>query len=204
MSKRNIIFGFLIFLMVGITLNTLSVKADAPITMTMTYDYDRELGGQQNQTLGVWFTHGVSDPYSHYIVSVSIELNGSLVLTEYYTSQPTHNMFEYEYNVIANMDGVINVTATCIRGGSLSESLEVGHPHIIELGSFSTALVPSIAFTILVIALVYFLPYLGKKPLHKKEIIVGLGIIIVGIVIAVVVNFIVASLPHPGFMELWH
>jgi hypothetical protein len=204
MSKRNIIFGLLIFLMIGITFNTLSVKADAPITMTMTYDYDRELGGQQNQTLGVWFTHGVSDPNSHYIVSVVIEVNGVLNLTEYYISQPTHNMFEYEYNVIANMDDVINVTATCIRGGSLSESLEVGHPHIIELGSFSTALVPSIAFTILVIALVYFLPYVGKKRLNKKEIIVGLGIITVGIVIAIVVNFVVASLPHPGFMELWH
>ncbi|MFX0135737.1 MAG: hypothetical protein ACFFDN_18990 [Candidatus Hodarchaeota archaeon] len=204
MSKKNIIFGLLIFLMIGITLNILSVKADAPITMTMTYDYDRELGGQQNQILSVWITHGVSDPNSHYIETVAIEVNGSLVLTVPYTSQPTHNMFEYHYNVIANMDGVINVTATCIRGGSLSESLDVGHPHIIELGSFSTALVPSIAFTILVIALVYFLPYLGKKRLYKKEIIVGLGIIIVGIAIAIVVNFVVASLPDPGFMELWH
>ncbi|MGB5909915.1 MAG: hypothetical protein WBH31_01840 [Promethearchaeia archaeon] len=115
-------------------------------------------------------------------------------MTEYYTSQPTHNLFNYEYSVTANMEAIMNVTATCIRGGSMSKSLIVGHPPHVHLGSFLEALVPSIAAIVIVFALVYFLPYLGKKPLYRKELIVGLLVVVVGLVITIAANYMVGYL----------
>jgi len=203
MSKKNIILGLLIFLMIGIALNTLSVKADAPIEIGLRFDYDRDAGGPQNQTLSAWFIHGVTDPKSHYIASVAIDINGSLVLTEYYTSQPAHNLVHYEYWVTAEHHDIITVNATCIRGGSISKSLTVGHPHIIPVGSFLFALTPTIGSIVIVFTLLYFVPYLGKKPLNRKEIIRGLLVVVVGLVITIAANYIVGLVYTPEFLIMF-
>ncbi len=204
MSKKYIILGLVSFLMIGLALNTLSVKADAPIEIDLYYEYDRDAGGPQNQTLSAWFIHGVTDRNAHYIASVAIDINGSLVLTEYYTSQPTHNLVHYEYWVTAEHHDIITVTATCNRGGSMAISLTVGHPHIIVAGTFLLAVVPLLGGIYIVFALVYFLPYLGKKPSNKKEIRIGLLGLVVGIVIIIAASYLVELLFVPEYIIHWN
>ncbi|MFX1281648.1 MAG: hypothetical protein ACFFA3_20020, partial [Promethearchaeota archaeon] len=71
-------------------------------------------------------THNVVDNTSHYIKTVVVKVNGSTVLTQPYTSQPTKGTFTYIYaNVTANEGATIQVTATCSITGSITRTLTV-------------------------------------------------------------------------------
>ncbi|MFX0205530.1 MAG: hypothetical protein ACFFDT_06050 [Candidatus Hodarchaeota archaeon] len=77
-------------------------------------------------TLTVVIEHGVEDRTTHYINTVSVYVNGVGVVSESYTSQPDDAIFVYQYDVEANDGDVIQVTTTCILGGTTSDSITVG------------------------------------------------------------------------------
>jgi len=88
-----------------------TVCANAPSGMTASYNLE-------TQDLRVTITHPVSDQTTHYIYEVKIEKNGVLYNTSLYDSQPDLNSFTYTYQVNATTGDIIDVTASCIQGGS--------------------------------------------------------------------------------------
>jgi hypothetical protein len=88
-----------------------TVCANAPSGMTVSYNLE-------TQDLQVIITHQVSDQTTHYIYQVKIEKNGVPYNTSLYDSQPDLNSFTYTYQVNATTADIIDVTASCIQGGS--------------------------------------------------------------------------------------
>jgi len=119
MIKKRLISIIAIVSLLYVTSATLNVKAHSPADLTLDYDSNTEV-------LTVTIIHGVSDRNSHYIESVYITVNGSMVLNKLYTSQPTSSTFSYTYNITANEGARIQVTATCIVGGDNTECIIVG------------------------------------------------------------------------------
>ena len=72
----------------------------------------------ETQDLRVTITHPVSDPTTHYIYKVEIKKNDVIYNTSTYTSQPDPNSFTYIYKINATTGDTIDVTASCIQGGS--------------------------------------------------------------------------------------
>ena len=87
------------------------VHANAPSALTVAYNLE-------TQTLQVTITHPVSDTITHYIYKVEIKKNGVVYNTTTYTSQPDPNSFTYTYHVNATTGDTLDVTASCIQGGS--------------------------------------------------------------------------------------
>ena len=116
MPKKNIYYFLSIFFIVFLTIAGVNVRAHPPDDMSLEYN-------SGTNELEVSITHGVSDNTSHYVVSVVVRVNGSIDQTEFYTSQPHVGFFIYEYTVITNNGSTIQVTATCIQGGSITRTL---------------------------------------------------------------------------------
>ena len=76
--------------------------------------------------LNATISHSVSDPNTHYVYSVVIEVNGTTTVSETYTSQPSSILFSSQYNVTANNGARIQVSATCSQGGTITEFIVVG------------------------------------------------------------------------------
>lgn len=106
-----------IFLL-GVTVPVL-VSAHAPSAMQLEYD-------NSSQTLQVIVTHNVSDPATHYVYRIQITINGANLITEEYEGQPTDSQFTYTFQIPASPGDVIEVTAECNLGGSITERLDVG------------------------------------------------------------------------------
>ena len=99
MSKKNKIFCFLslfLFITIG-SFFAINAKAHAPMHLNLDYDMD-------NDIFSVSFIHGVTDPDYHYVANVLVYINHSHTPTinETYTSQPSTNIWTYEYNFVAN------------------------------------------------------------------------------------------------------
>ena len=92
-----------------------SSLATPPEKIELRYNY-------ASQTLLVTITHE-SNRGNHYIKTVDINKNGSIVGIETYTSQPPGGKFTYVYKIQALDDDAFEVTATCSRGDSNKSGL---------------------------------------------------------------------------------
>jgi hypothetical protein len=119
MSKKKIYYGLLLFFTIFISTASTNSTAHAPSAINLAYDLD-------TQVLTVSIRHGVTNPTTHYVYSVTISVNGSTVLTGSYTSQPSSLNFNYEYNITANNGAEIQALAICQQGGSLAACIVVG------------------------------------------------------------------------------
>jgi len=161
MSKKKIIFILSIFLIIGITSTAQNVKAHRPILVDAWYYLEDEY-------LSVTFTHGVSDTEYHYVEKVEIKVNDVLVLTEYYTSQPATNMFNYEYDIEANDGDRIEVTATCSLGGSKTNPEQYAGVYWLEEKlPISSLIIPT-----MICAFIVLLPIILLVIIKKKERII--------------------------------
>lgn len=118
MSKKRILYFLTFFSIISIFFFSLNAKAHNPADMSLIYI-------STSNELRVTITHNVGDPNTHYIKSATVRVNGSIVITQTYISQPTTSSFTYEYNVTANIGASIQVTAVCNQGGSIERSLVV-------------------------------------------------------------------------------
>lgn len=103
---------FVVFLLVG------SVTAHAPSDLNLSYN-------QTTGNLSATFTHQVKDPVTHFLKEVKVAVNNNETILQNFTSQPTADIFMYEYQINASAKSVINVTGDCVLGGSLTKSLTV-------------------------------------------------------------------------------
>jgi hypothetical protein len=73
--------------------------------------------------LFVTITHATTNPGTHYIREVKVNVNGQTVNDTTYTSQPTADTFTYVYPLQPNAGDTIEVTATCSLAGSSTKAL---------------------------------------------------------------------------------
>jgi hypothetical protein len=95
------------------------VNANAPSALTVSYNLE-------TQTLQATITHPVSDTITHYIYKVEIKKNGVIYNTSTYTSQPDSNSFTYSYKINVTSSDTLDVTASCIQGGSKTIQYAIG------------------------------------------------------------------------------
>jgi hypothetical protein len=95
---------------------TLLAASHGPQELNISYDLE-------NESLTATFMHSVSDQSTHYVETVIIKLNGTTSETLTYTSQPTNNEFSYEYNITASEGDELFVSGTCVRGGTITQTL---------------------------------------------------------------------------------
>lgn len=88
-----------------------TVFANAPSGLRVSYNLE-------TQDLQITITHPVNNPTTHYIYKVELQKNGMIYNTSTYTNQPDPNSFTYTYRVNATTGDTIDVTASCIQGGS--------------------------------------------------------------------------------------
>lgn len=131
---------FVTTMIVGLT----NVNANNPSNMVLKYNLD-------TQTLNVTITHSVSNPLTHYIIEVLISLNGLQVLNQSYTSQPTSNIFTYNYIIAATQGDTFEVTAICNQVGSITRSITIGQQTERIPGFMGTYLIMGIVLVTLII-----------------------------------------------------
>ncbi len=129
MKKKIIIYLAIIANLLSFPLFIFPVKAHAPSGMSLDYSFTK-------QELNVSITHNVVNPGTHFVISVTIRVNGSIAISETYTSQPTASSFMYQYNITAGHGASIQTTAECSIGGTISRSLIVIDPTA-KPGNFS-------------------------------------------------------------------
>jgi hypothetical protein len=166
MSKKKTIAFLSIFLIFSVSAIFMgNVKAHNPYHLDLKYI-------PAETKLSVGFVHGVTDREYHYVERVLIQVNGSTVVDQPYTSQPTTNVWFYEYTFVAVNGDNITVTAFCtLEGphgpGETTKTLILGAISPFHKGSFATVTVPTIISTIIV-AVIAFLPKFSQKMKKRK------------------------------------
>ena len=119
MSKKSIIYWFLVFFLIGISATITRVKANPPDSIVLVYNTGTE-------QLDVTITHNNGGSPTHIIDLVAIKVNGTQVKTMSYGSQPS-NTFTYNYaNITANVGATIQAIVRCTISGNFSNSVVVG------------------------------------------------------------------------------
>jgi len=80
MSKKKIFYALAVFLLLGITMSALNVRAHAPINIDIEY----YVGDGE---LVIRLTHGVSDPEYHYIYEIDVWVNHTQVWEDHHHHQ---------------------------------------------------------------------------------------------------------------------
>jgi len=105
--------GCILVILCSVLICTISAPVDANAPSVLTVSYNLE-----TQALLVTINHPVSDTASHYIQKVEIKKNDVIYNTTSYTSQPDPNSFTYIYHVNATVGDTLDITASCVQGGS--------------------------------------------------------------------------------------
>jgi hypothetical protein len=116
-NKKKVIVCF-VWLMI-LSGMAATVSANAPQSLSIEYN-------SETQILTVDIDHQVSDPTTHYIFQVVIKKNSETYNISTYTSQPSSTSFSYTYQVVAIQNDTLDVTASCIQGGSKTTQITVG------------------------------------------------------------------------------
>lgn len=124
-SALVLAFGALIVL--GVITAVPQASAHPPSSVTLAYN-------SENGNLTVSITHTVADPSTHYVRQVTIAVNGTIVQTHNYTSQPTASAFTYHYTVQAAKGEEIAATAFCSITGETTGSVIAGDGTVPEQG----------------------------------------------------------------------
>ncbi len=117
-KNEKVLMGILMFFAVCFMYPQTSL-AHAPQDVQLSYD-------SNSQMLAVTITHQSPFPGTHYIKSVEIKKNGSVVSTNKYEKQPDQATFTYSYKVAAADGETLEVKASCSLYGSKTATLTVG------------------------------------------------------------------------------
>lgn len=95
-----------------------TANAHRPGSVTLDYNIDTKV-------LSVTITHSVSNPAEHYVDKIKIALNGEIIKTFEYTSQPDNSTFTYQYSIEAKEGDELKVRTECSYFGSRTVKLIV-------------------------------------------------------------------------------
>jgi len=113
-AKLHLAFLFLLISAMLIS----PVTAHQPSALNLTYN-------SSTSELSVTITHPVRDPADHFIDPVEVRLGDAILISAHYTSQPTAGTFTYLYTYPAISGDLLEVNATCNKGGSLNGTVLV-------------------------------------------------------------------------------
>jgi len=116
MTRKKIFYVISIFFVVFLTIAGINVRAHPPDDMSLEYNSGTNI-------LKVSISHLVSNNATHYVNSVVVKVNGSTDQTDSPIGQPNSAFFTYEYTVVTGNGSVMQVTATCSQGGSITRTL---------------------------------------------------------------------------------
>ena len=88
MSKKKIFYALFVFLILGVTMSFLNVRAHPPINIDIEYDTNTE-------SLSVQYTHGVSDPHYHYISKIEVWVNVTQVWVDHHNHTHYNDLDNY-------------------------------------------------------------------------------------------------------------
>lgn len=164
-SKKTSSLVILLLFAFTISISTHEVLANPPSITNMSYD-------SSTNTLTVSFSHIVDNPDSHYIESVEIKVNGEVVLSKTYTSQPG-NSFTYEYDIEANPGDTIEITAICNLTGQDTDTLNIEDTTNGNGGQDGDITIPGFIglglISLLSIVIITFGSYIRKKYKNKTS-----------------------------------
>lgn len=161
MPKKSILFGLSIFFVLFLTLTIIKVNANPISSMSLNYN-------SNTQQLDVSITHLTGGTPGHYIENVTIRVNGSIVHSEAYTSQPSPTSFTYQYNsIVANIGATIEVWANCsFTGDTITRQLVVSGDN--GTTSPDGAIPGYFGMWLIVIACVSIISFLIYKKIKKR------------------------------------
>jgi desulfoferrodoxin (superoxide reductase-like protein) len=118
--KRTMTKVFWTALIIGLfsLANIQVASAHPPKEVSISYD-------RTQQTLSVTISHKTTFTSRHYIESVTITKNKTVVSTEEYTNQPKEKPFTYTYQIPAAAGDTLEVKATCKIFGSKEAMIKV-------------------------------------------------------------------------------
>ncbi len=117
MRKSLLLIGVLsVFALFALTITPIS--AHPPSNMTLSYDYD-------TQILTVTVFHAVADPNTHYIEQININKNSVFVMERNYTSQASTSSMADTFNIDAQDNDILQVTAICSISGQIQRQITV-------------------------------------------------------------------------------
>jgi len=96
MSKKKIFYVLSVFLLLGMTMSVLNVKAHPPINIDIQFNV-------RNQHLSVIYTHGVSDPHVHYLESIEVWYNVTQVWEDHDHNSYFDNQDNYALAVLPSV-----------------------------------------------------------------------------------------------------
>ncbi len=79
MSKKKIFYALSVFLILGVTMSALNVRAHPPINIDIEYYDATAIDVDLREKLSIRLTHGVSDPEYHYIYEIDVWINQTQV-----------------------------------------------------------------------------------------------------------------------------
>ncbi|MBN1383031.1 MAG: hypothetical protein JXA41_15305 [Deltaproteobacteria bacterium] len=118
-QKLSVLSVLLAAVLICFIVHSGSAFAHGPGDLTVSYE-------SATETLKVTITHTSKSTSKHYISKVEVVKNGVVMLTREYDSQPTKDIFSYEYNVPTEAGDVIEVKASCNIFGSKTTKLTIG------------------------------------------------------------------------------
>jgi len=135
----------IVFFLAIILLLIPNISAHPPTKLSLNYN-------QINGELIVNITHSVTND-NHYIKWVNITINGETFENYEYDIQPDRTFMSYKYDILADIDDVIQVVATCNQFGSITRELTVGEDNGSSTPGF--ILISIIFLTLLIIIIKY-------------------------------------------------
>jgi hypothetical protein len=152
-SKKLVILTISFIFLLLLT-SSFTVCSHSPSSMMLTYS-------KITKQLTVDITHQVSDPNNHYVENIVVKINGETNFSKDYTSQAASS-FTYTYEEVEVAEGdIIEVTATCNIGGSITKELTVDLSDVSATGGDSST--PGFEITLALFAIIALLIIIRKK-----------------------------------------
>jgi hypothetical protein len=151
-KPKKFLIIFIIFL--SFVFLSLNVSAHSPSSMTLSYD-------SSANELQVDISHQVSNPNTHYVENIVVKINGETNISRDYTSQ-SGSSFSYTYEGMVLSEGdLIQVTATCNQGGSISKELTISSEGVSETGDDSST--PGFELLVFIISIAAIVIFIKKR-----------------------------------------
>lgn len=118
MKYKKFVGIFLALLFICATILSINAAATPPRYIGVQYQAN-------NNNLKVTIVHATPVRKIHYVYRVTVEKNGILEQSHFYTQQPSFFLFTYNYNFTAAPGDQIKVSAYCILFGYNTKSITV-------------------------------------------------------------------------------
>jgi len=154
LNSNRLLFLTVSLVLLSFAFLSLNAVAHSPSNMALSYD-------STTKELQVDISHQVSNPNTHYVENIVVKINGETSINQDYTSQ-SGSEFSYTYEEIDASEGdVIEVTANCNQGGSISRDLTISSEGVSESDDDSST--PGFELLVFIISIIAIILFIKKR-----------------------------------------